>query len=456
MPSSPRNAQRVRSSGSRTQSAESPDRPLSAFLLGRGAPPPSETLRAAALGAYTYAVLPPEHPQRQELRDDFLASLARHHRILIELVPLLAAWREAGIDALLFKGFWLAEFAYPAPGLRFHGDVDVLLRPGQVAAAAEIGRTLGWREVVHPIEGRRPYSHEAFVLVRPGGATRIDAHRFILHSRIRWNATQRRITEAVWARARERAWEGITIFEPDPVDALLVGLILQRCWGDRWRLKSSDALDFRLLVERHGIRRTALWTRARELRCTRTLRIFLERCDPETGRLDLAPPSRLTALRSTFAVFRERPTLAFETRVARLPRAPAALLDAVRALPTVLRVWLALRRYRPLADLLASLTPARPRTRRTDPVRRARTVRGVRWAVWLLRIRPHGACLVRSLALYRALRHQGWPVVFVSGVRRSAGAIGGHAWVELDDEVLPELVEPMNRMYYAENFRYPR
>jgi hypothetical protein len=44
----------------------------------------------------------------------------------------------------------------------------------------------------------------------------------------------------------------------------------------------------------------------------------------------------------------------------------------------------------------------------------------------------------------------------VSGVRREAGGVVGHAWVELGGTVLPELGEPPAVLeQYAVNFRYP-
>ena len=48
----------------------------------------------------------------------------------------------AGVEALLVKG-WAAARLYPAPGLRPSGDVDVCVRPAQLARAAEALRGSG-------------------------------------------------------------------------------------------------------------------------------------------------------------------------------------------------------------------------------------------------------------------------------------------------------------------------
>ena len=86
---------------------------------------------------------------------------------------------------------------------------------------------------------------------------------------------------------------------------------------------------------------------------------------------------------------------------------------------------------------------------------RFRTTRGVRWAARLLHAVRGCDCLVRSLALYAALRDQGWTVSFVSGVPVEEERPTAHAWLELDGRVLPELREPINGVLYRETFRYP-
>ena len=111
-----------------------------------------------------------------------------------------------------------------------------------------------------------------------------------------------------------------------------------------------------------------------------------------------------------------------------------------------------MRRQRAIPEILQQLTPL-PSANRSNLQRRVRTVCGVRSAVKLLG--KHGGCLLRSLALYRALRLEGWPVTFVNGRRRDNDGPAGHAWVEMDGRVLPELLEPQNTLQYVVAFRYP-
>lgn len=51
-------------------------------------------------------------------------------------------------------------------------------------------------------------------------------------------------------------------------------------------------------------------------------------------------------------------------------------------------------------------------------------------------------CLPRSLALCSLLRERGYPAEIRIGVRREAGRLLAHAWVELDGETLGETLHP--------------
>jgi hypothetical protein len=427
---------------------------LEAWLLDPAAPAPSPAeLRRAGLAGYAYTVLPAGDAARAELRGDYLASLARHQRIRAELAPLVRAWSEAGVDVLFFKGFHLAEFVYPAPGARFHGDVDVVVRPGEVERARDVAVAAGWRVATDTTMIDKPYYHNVFTLLGPGGDACVDLHRWAIHSELPWTRVPRRITEAAWSASRERAWESGRIREMAPVDALLVGLVLQRCWGDRWRLKPHDPIDFRLLSR--DVPRAMLVARARELGASGALAHFLERCDPDAGRLHLGAPDRPTRLAWDLGALTERgATGVTEVAAKALMDAPRWGRAALRILPRLAKARRTVAAQPDLTELLRSLTPAAG-SAPGDSRRRYFAVRAAVHLSRLLPANPRGDCLVRSLAVYAELRRQGWPVRFVSGVRRGPGGVVGHAWVEMDGEVIPELCEPANRRTYHVNFVYP-
>jgi hypothetical protein len=252
----------------------------------------------------------------------------------------------------------------------------------------------------------------------------------------------------MWGASELTNWEGAPVRVPAPVDALLVGLVLQRLWNDHGYLKPHDAIDFRLLIAR--VSRDELRDRARALRCTRTLAHFLDRCDPERGRLRLVP-TRSDRIRLGLVAWRE---WSLVRRRMRFHRAPGVLVDVLGVLPEILAARRQLRAERDLRRLLDRATPNVP-AMRSSLERRFRTVRAMRWATRLFRLNPKGDCALRSVAIYTALARQGWPVTFVSGVRRGERGVEGHAWVECDGRELPELREPTVRLAYRETFRWP-
>ena len=428
---------------------------LEDWLLGRGALPQHDVLRRMRLAAYAYTVLLPTDPARPAFRDEYAAALGRHHIIKRELLPLLRAWYQAGIDMLLFKGFQLAEFEDAAPGARFHGDVDILIPPKQIATAEHIARMLGWYQLAKPT-AIPVFSHNPFGLVRLEGSACVDVHTEIIHCSLPWRSVQRRITDAVWRTSRLRAWEGIELREPSPVDMVLVAVILQRCWSDEeWQLTPHDVIDFRRIVERYAIERPALEARARELGCERTLAIFLSRCDPQANRLCLAAPTRGERARWNLAAFEERGVLgALERLLVHAIMAPQGARLTMAFVPTVWEVRNAMRRHSDLRGLVRAVTPVQPAVDTWRP--RADVITGVRWAVRLVH-GSHATGLMRALSTYSALRQHGWPVTLVTGVRRRPddSGVSAHAWVEYRGVVLPELNEPDNQSLFVEDFRFP-
>jgi hypothetical protein len=317
-----------------------------------------------------------------------------------------------------------------------------------------IASELGWSIDGDSFALDTTYTHTVCGLTREGGATRVDLQRFVIHSHSSLNRVHRRVTDAVWSRSRIVPWNGVEARVSHPVDAIVV-LALQRCWGDGWGIKAHDVLDLRLLAARIGPSwRTDVRARARDLRCARTVDLFIRRCDPDAGMPVLGTP-----------IPRERRRLAIRSRLeqpigstlwmARVYMLPAAAREVPPGLWRVIAVMWRLRRRAAIDALLTELTPARTAVRPTTALGRLRIVRGIRWALRLLPGGREGRCLVRSLATYAALRRQGLPVQFVSGVRRTATGVTGHAWVELDGKVIPELGEPHNPRWYAVNVRYP-
>lgn len=253
-------------------------------------------LRKQKLAAYAYTVLPETDSRRAQLKSDFVLASMHHLKVRSSLIPLFKAWADADLKALVFKGFFLAEFVYDNPAQRAYGDVDILINPNDAAKAAELARELGWREVwragletdAAPAD---KISHEVLHLEHPHYPIRLDVHGQVTHV-VNSNASvQTQITRAFWQRAEKHSWEGTSVYLPGLADALLVGLVMNRCWSaDDWQLKPQDYLDFKVLVAK-GLSEPELFDRAKELRCAKTYRLFLERCNPFSQKLDLKQPT---------------------------------------------------------------------------------------------------------------------------------------------------------------------
>jgi len=413
--------------------------------------PPVALLERTQLAAFAFTQLPPGHEARAALEPAFLTAVTAHATARAALVTLLRAWHEAGVEALAFKGFALAEFTYDLPPQRYFDDADLLIRPADAALAEERARALGWHVRYVGVRGRHALMH----LRSPDGRLDVDVHGLVLHSvSVRLQRLQRRFTAAAWAASRVRDLDGVPVRELDPRDAFVIGLALHRCWPDGWRLKARDYLDAAAIVRSSDVTREALLARARDLRCTGTVRHFLARCDPFRQHFDLRPPGRARRWWWYARFAHERVPYPLENLVA---RGPGMLLATLRELPGVLRVLWWLRREPDLTRLLPAVAPAALRRgpRSLDDGVRFRVVRGVHWSLRLLRVRPDGPCVPRALAVFAALRARGAPAVFCSGVRRRGAVLEGHAWVELDGEPVTELHEPMGARYVV-NLRYPQ
>ena len=401
-----------------------PTTPLTRFLIGdTTAEPGLDGLRATGLVGHAFTRLP-QHARRAELREGFLYTAARHVTVRRMLATLLAAWNGAGVIPLTFKGFHLAEFVYPAPGHRAYADIDLLVGEGDVPTACEVAAAQGWDvawhiaqpDGFHALHGPEYLGHEAAHLKRADGDVMIDLHRRIVHNIHNYlppEPVTQRLTDAILASSDTVAWEGVHLRVPRPVDAVVFGLALNRCWGsDAWRIKPRDYADMEALVQRFGVTRRAVLGRAAELGVARTVTVYLDRCDPERKLLDTRSPGWWALRAWNLAASRERGPI--HVRRARIALADVAA-DAValtRALPVVADTWRHLR----LAAGWMPVVPARPRHAHRPIGSRAwrRLRRAVHRSMRLLRIADADREALGVLSAFRLLHARGVPVTLVS------------------------------------------
>ncbi|MFC4455996.1 lasso peptide biosynthesis B2 protein [Deinococcus sonorensis] len=407
-------------------------------------------LEHAGLAALLASRLPADYPDQPLLQPARLSLLGRQMMTRRTMRALLQAWHEAGIQAVLLKGFALSEWVYRVPGVRPYGDVDVLIRKADLPAALHAARQLGWHTdgLEHTPQA---WTHELAHALSPDGQVRLDLHRYLTH----WHGGRARkvqqLTEAVWADSQEVLLDGVPVRMPAIPD-LALHLALARAWGDdAGQLKPADYPDLQTLMERAQLTPAQLRAHAQRRGAAHTWAAFLTVCNPWRRTFRLA--DNRAALRLQVAATLDGRLLWLPTLESRVRRAPGLLWRLLRSLPDVLAIQRQLRRAADPRTL-----PARWRLNRAAPLSdhlRDELVLGIRRVTRLWYPRSPGSCVPRSLATYRALVRRGYPAVYVSGVRRHPdGRIEGHAWVEGPDGPLWAYLEPHNREHYTVLFEH--
>lgn len=142
---------------------------------------------------------------------------ARRQGAFLQLIALriLAMLAEEGISALSLKGPTLSEAVYGDPGRRLSSDIDLLVAPEQLRAAAEVVRDMGYEAPTDHVEhGGLPLLH--FALVHERG----ELPPVELHWRVHWYersfATERLLPPTV---------DPLGSWRPAPVDELFTLLL---------------------------------------------------------------------------------------------------------------------------------------------------------------------------------------------------------------------------------------
>ncbi|MEO7364955.1 MAG: nucleotidyltransferase family protein, partial [Sphingomicrobium sp.] len=92
------------------------------------------------------AQMPPEHAAA--LSADAEAIVTSNLQMAVEARDLSADFEKAGLDFLFVKGLTVGALAYSRPLLKMGWDIDVLIAPRQLAQAAELLRSRGYRLVI--------------------------------------------------------------------------------------------------------------------------------------------------------------------------------------------------------------------------------------------------------------------------------------------------------------------
>jgi hypothetical protein len=229
------------------------------------------------------------------LRGDFQKISALSVLLTGELLRLIAAMRDRGIEAVPFKGPALAAALYGHVALRQFNDLDILVREHDVWRASEVIEAHGFAPDVHISENQRAACiRRDYVRMfrRDEGRTLVELH---------WGVARRSFAVpfdacTVWPRLEPMTLQGTTVPRPCAEDLLLMLCV----HGSRhaWDKLEGIASLAELLRAHPALDWDRVWRTAREMRCQRMLvfalllaRGLFEAPVPACATAD-APPSR--------------------------------------------------------------------------------------------------------------------------------------------------------------------
>jgi hypothetical protein len=305
---------------------------------------------------------------RDRLQKGYWRSAGRSIRLFHELSSVLAALREDGIAVVALKGAHLAPIVYGNLALRPMADVDLLVKGQDLVRAGErlvaIGydpTTPAWRETIDAAgQHLPPFSRRAGLW--------IEIHRTIVSP----VGPERRVAAhlrdidvgGLWERARPSDHAELRALTLSPED-LLLHLCLHISLQDRFRVDLKALCDVMWTIRHYGtsLDWRELWCRARKWSADRsvflTLHVAHELLGAQWpgGALGAAPPQGFD---STFVATAEEQI--FAERARDLP--DMRNLALMEQGPLTRRLRAALRTVFPAPEVLATLYPASPHSKK--------------------------------------------------------------------------------------------
>ncbi len=149
------------------------------------------------------------------------ASRERTRRMLSACAEILDAFRQAGIQVVLLKGAVLSPFYYPDPLLRPLADLDLLIRPQDIAASRKIMlKQLGYRYYSRSAEDEVYLRGER----KPNIWAPNNVHPVEVHFALReeYAGIGYELAQIMWAESVERPyWQNTHARVPNPAALLL-------------------------------------------------------------------------------------------------------------------------------------------------------------------------------------------------------------------------------------------
>jgi hypothetical protein len=164
------------------------------------------------------------------------------------LDAILASLRGSGIEPVLLKGSALALSLYDQPSLRTMQDIDLLLRPVEIAEALRLLEELGYRRLSGG-RGEAFYAghHHAVPMVGKGGRVIVEVHRGLVPQ-----GDGLRIDPAPFLERAPRVVARGSTYRVLSREDQILHACLHLSYCDRFVGKLRDLMDVHSLVEMKG------------------------------------------------------------------------------------------------------------------------------------------------------------------------------------------------------------
>jgi hypothetical protein len=278
-----------------------------------------------------------------------------------DMIRVHQTLEDAGIAHVFLKGAYLAEFAYPEPGLRPLRDIDVLVERHEAIAAFDRLQAVGFaRDPHYPghIEAYLEGSKHLPRLIAPDGGTAVELHLQLTESTRYSDECRTLRARAVLARAQPSRVALHDIRFPTPED-MLVHLCVHAVYEHQFNIGPLILPDLRWLLATHSINWKTVWADAAEQNVTRGVALMLQLLRQQwPGSIEGRPDDLLPLAEVDDNVVLQTAEMLLRSFAA---RNDVAILESVQAKPTLAgKLWFVLSKAFPAPSELAKQFPRSP------------------------------------------------------------------------------------------------
>jgi Uncharacterised nucleotidyltransferase len=206
------------------------------------------------------------------LRDYYQKNCAFNLLLTGELVRLLKALNDNGVDAIPYKGPAIAAKLYGHVALRQFCDLDILVRGGDIWTVSRLMEAQGFApQSIIPEKKRAAFVRQDYVrsFHRDNGRTLVEVH---------WGIAPRYFAvpfdaKALWPRLEPMSLQGATVYMPCAEDLLLMLCVHGTRHG--WDKLEGICAIAALIGRTPRLDWEDVWRRSREMHCRRILGLAL-------------------------------------------------------------------------------------------------------------------------------------------------------------------------------------